>query len=61
MSRIRTTRDVFELEVNYGYGDGWEYVAGADTRKEARQYQRDYQTNSPQYPTRIIRRRERVA
>lgn len=58
MAYTRKTRDTFELHVNYG--QGWEYEIEEDTLRAARQQQRDYRDNCPQYPTKVVRRRERI-
>ncbi len=45
MAYIRKTRDTYDVEGNYGYGDGWEVVTAADTRKEAQDLRKDYREN----------------
>ena len=35
----------FDLEGNYGYGDGWEVLCSEETRKEARARLREYMEN----------------
>lgn len=57
---VRKTRDVFELHVNYGYGDGWEHEITEDTYEEALARLAEYRENCPQYPSRIRRAREAV-
>jgi hypothetical protein len=56
--RTRSTRDVFELWINYG--QGWEYEVGEYSMSEARQRQREYRENCPEYPTKIKRTREPI-
>jgi hypothetical protein len=56
--RKRTTRDVFVVQG--AYGQGWEDVTQEDARKEARMRLLEYSENEPQYPHRLITRRERV-
>lgn len=52
--RIRTTRDEWEIQGNYGYG--WECENTEDTRKDALRSLREYRENgSGQY--RIVKRR----
>ena len=53
----RKTKDVFVLEVDYGYGDGWEYVLEEDTKLEANKRLKEYRENCPQYSARIRKRR----
>lgn len=45
----------YELQCNYGYGDGWECVCSEDTRKEIKQRENEYRENMPEYPYRIRR------
>jgi hypothetical protein len=47
----RKTRD--ELEVQGDYGQGWECATGAATRREARDYLKEYRANEPGVPFRI--------
>jgi hypothetical protein len=58
MTYIRKTRDEFQLHINYG--QGWEHEISEDTRKEAKQRQKEYRENCPQYPTRIICKRVKL-
>lgn len=48
------------VQVNYGFGDGWEDCAASEDRSEARADLRAYRENCPEYPARIIQRREPV-
>lgn len=57
---VRKTRDVWELHVNYGHGDGWEHEVSEDSWPEMRDRLREYRQNCPQYPVKAIRRREKV-
>jgi len=43
----------WEVQADYGYGDGFECVATATTRAEAVGYLRDYKTNEPSTPLRL--------
>lgn len=56
---VRKTRDVFEIQGNYG--QGWECVTAEDDRKEARARLKEYRENEPQYSHRMITKRERIA
>lgn len=58
MHYIRKTRDVYAVEQNFGYG--WECLSACDTWKEARTEAKWYRQNQPQYPARIVKRRERI-
>lgn len=49
---------LFVVQGNYGYGDGWEDLCASEVRKEAREDLKAYRVNEPQYPHRMIRRRE---
>ena len=58
MAYQRKTRDIWKLYVDYGYG--WEYEIAEYSRTEIRQRQKEYLENCPQYPTRVVRVRERI-
>jgi hypothetical protein len=58
MTYQRKTRDVFDVEGFYAAG--WECVTGAETRKEAREYLKDYRQNEPDTAFRIRKYRERI-
>jgi len=60
MPRPRTTRDVFVVQGNYGFGHGWEDLTQEDSRPDARAQYRTYRENEPQYRHRVITRRERI-
>jgi len=60
MKYIRKTRDVYEVEANYGYGHGWESVTAEETYGAARERIREYRENMPEYPYRLKVRRERI-
>lgn len=54
----RKTRDVWEVQGNYG--QGWECVTVEESRKDARERLREYRDNEPMYPHRIKLTRERI-
>ena len=58
--RARVTRDVWVIQSNYGYGHGWEDTTEEETRAEAVAQVKCYRENQPEYPHRIIKRRERI-
>ena len=60
MAYVRKTRDVWELYVCYGDTYGWEYELAEYSREEIRQRQKEYRENCHQYPTKIVKRRERI-
>jgi len=43
----RKTRDEFEIQGNYGYGNGWECLITEETREAARGQLKCYQENEP--------------
>jgi len=45
----------YEVQGNYGYGDGWECVTAEDTRPDAVDRLREYRENEPGVPFRIRR------
>ena len=58
MARQRKTRDVWDVQGNYG--QGWETVTAEDTFKEARARLKEYRENEPQYAHRIKLVRESI-
>jgi hypothetical protein len=58
-TRIRTTRDEWQLHVDYG--QGWEHEISEDTYTEGRARRREYRDNCPQYPCKLVKRRVRLA
>jgi hypothetical protein len=59
MAYKRKTRDVWQVEVNYGFGHGWEYQIAEYSIVEARKRLREYRENC-QYPSRMRKTRERI-
>ena len=59
MSRIRKTRDTWEIHVHYG--QGWEHEITEFSWSEARTRLREYRANCPEYPVKAVKRRERIA
>ena len=59
MAYQRKTRDVWHIEVNYGFGHGWEHEVTEMSWKEARDQLKCYRANTP-YPVRARKRRERI-
>ena len=58
MAYQRKTRDIWRIYVDYG--QGWEYEGADYSRAAARQTQRVYAQNCPQYPVKIVKGRERI-
>jgi hypothetical protein len=58
MARERKTIDTFRLMVTYPGPHGWEHELTEYTREAARDRLREYRENCPQYPARIVTRRE---
>lgn len=54
----RKTRDVWEVQGNYG--QGWECVTSEESRKDAKERLREYRDNEPMYAHRIKLTRERI-
>ena len=61
MAYQRKTRDVWEVQANYGYGDGWECAAASTSFKDARNDLKAYRENAPQFQYRIKMYREKIA
>lgn len=58
MAYKRKTRDVWVLYVDYG--QGWEYELTGYSRDEIRQRRKEYRENCPQYPTKVVMKREKI-
>lgn len=59
MAYIRKTRDEWEIQVNYGYGQGWECDTTEETWKDAKAQAKTYRENVP-YPVRIVKKRVKL-
>lgn len=55
---MRRTRDVWELYVDYG--QGYEYETAEYSLEAINRRRKDYALNCPQYPTKVIKKRERI-
>ena len=60
MPYTRKTRDVYVVQGLYPGPSGWEDVTEENTRTEGRARLREYRENCPEYPHRLIVRRERI-
>jgi len=60
MAYVRKTRDEWHLEVDYGYGQGYECEVVEDTRVEGMARLREYRANC-QYAVRLVKRRMPIA
>ena len=57
MAYTRKTRDIYEVQVNYGYG--FDTVTYEETHKDAKEMALCYWENEHR-PVRIIKRREKI-
>lgn len=57
--RQRKTRDTWQLWIDYG--NGWEHEITESSLADVRAQRKCYRENCPQYPTKIVKRRERIA
>lgn len=60
MAYKRKTRDVYVVQQYTGGQYGWEDVCESYSRSESLQDLRAYRANQPEYPARMIVRRERI-
>ena len=58
MAYKRKTRDVWRFYVNYGCG--WEHELDEDSFSEIRKRKKEDRENCPQYPTKVVKGRERI-
>lgn len=57
MAYTRKTIDVWEMYVDYGCG--WEYELSEYSLQEIKKRKKEYKENCPQYPVKIVKKRER--
>ena len=60
MAYARKTRDRFDVEQHAHPAHGWECVCSEATRKQAKERLREYRENQPEFPVRIVKRREPI-
>lgn len=56
----RVTVDAWELQADYGYGDGYETISAGATRREVKQNLKEYRENGDYAPMKIVYKRERL-
>ncbi len=61
MAYQRKTRDRWDIETNYGYGDGWEVECSEYDWHMAKTNYRLYRENCPGLAVRMKKRREPIA
>lgn len=59
MAHIRKTKGEFELQANYGYGNGWECICSEETMGEICQRLKKYRDNDG-VNYRIVDRRVKI-
>lgn len=55
MAYKRKTQD--EYQIHQHTGQGWEEVTAETTRREARERLKEYRTNQPEYPVKMVVKR----
>ena len=55
---IRKTKDIYEIQVNYGYG--WDVETTEENYSDAKEQLKCYRDNVS-YPVRIVKKREKIA
>lgn len=60
MARTRTTRDIWDVRGDYGYGHGFETVTAEETLSEARARLREYRENEPGVCFKLVKTREKI-
>ena len=60
MAYIRKTRDLYVVQGNYGYGDGFEDLTQSYDRKEAKDDLKAYKQNEGKAEYKLIKRREKI-
>ena len=60
MAYQRITRDIWEVQVKYDKHYGYETVCTELSLRDAVETLSSYQENEPQYPSRIIKKREKI-
>ena len=59
MAYQRKTRDTWQLHVNYG--QGWEHETTELSWREAKAQIKAYRDNCPEYPVKLVPKRERLS
>lgn len=57
MAYTRKTIDEYEIQGNYGYGQGFECVTTEETWKAAKEQLKCYRENEPGIPFKIVKKR----
>jgi hypothetical protein len=60
MAYKRKTVDEYDIEADYGYGDGWEIVTCEATYKDAVRAVKEYRQNETLVPFRIRKHRVKI-
>jgi len=60
MPYIRKTMDEWQIHQYTGTQYGWEEVSAYDNRKDAKADLKIYQTEQPEYPARLVKRRIKI-
>ena len=60
MAYKRKTVDCYDIQGDYGHGDGFETVCSASSWKEAKADIKDHRENEPGIPFRIKKYREKI-
>lgn len=56
----RVTVDIWELQANYGYGDGYETICAGTKWREVKENLKEYRENGDYAPMKIVYKRERL-
>ena len=60
MAYVRKTLDEYEIQGDYGYGQGFECVTTEETWKAAKDQIKCYRENEPSIPFKIVKKRVRI-
>lgn len=61
MAYKRKTRDFWEVQADYGYGDGWEHLCASYVKKEMLTDLKLYRKNAPGPAYRVKKCREKLS
>tara|TARA_B000000460_G_C21321984_1_gene308927 strand:+ start:269 stop:460 length:192 start_codon:yes stop_codon:yes gene_type:complete len=60
MTQTKEIKDTWKIYIKYDKNNGWEHECTEDSFMLARRRLKEYRSNCPQYPSKIIKSREDI-